>query len=647
MMPKIVGFIGTDAPTKPRFEWFPIVVAAASSYAMLWLASRLPERRLVSNAVAKLPEYRPEVLAKIESAIQQARDGERSAPVPPEVVERLAHLPPGRFSYDLSPATREGKKLRRYKLRTSLRGAIRSTSKASRQSEHPHLLVDTRGPLGADGTYQRAKPVLLRAYRTDGAAAFAVEGGDLDLSAKPTTTKEERAARKTSRQAQRTQRAVKVEPAPAPVPASSEAAAPTSKAKTSKRVRRPLLAPAPVSQSEVPAMPGAPAAVEAVDVDVIPSVPEAVRESESFPLKKTVRGAPRPPRKASPLVRAALAARHRGEATEDDAGEQERTTAQKKGVVLSLGGGRSGTAKVAWEDGAITTHPAAYFVKHGLRTGDGFVATIVSLQGRPVGFEEIVPEVSDPQPQQIETGADASAEPRLGVLVDYARGKARVIWDDGKISLLAEAPFYAAGIAPRALFVAVPSGPADAFNVEPAPASARLLSVQADRLHNIDMRAGKSLKGNKTSRRGNGLSPNMRWGRQAAGLLVIARDTGRALLVFRGADVLEPHTWGVPGGKCEREDRSMRDCAVREFQEETGCGCAISVLGAPVYVYREPGFEYHNFVGFVDHEFEPALDHENEDAGWFPLMSLPRPLHFGARALFHATGRDLLSMIQS
>ena len=38
------------------------------------------------------------------------------------------------------------------------------------------------------------------------------------------------------------------------------------------------------------------------------------------------------------------------------------------------------------------------------------------------------------------------------------------------------------------------------------------------------------------------------WGKQGAGSLVVAKDTGRILLAHRSRAVEQPNTWGVWGG---------------------------------------------------------------------------------------------------
>jgi len=50
-------------------------------------------------------------------------------------------------------------------------------------------------------------------------------------------------------------------------------------------------------------------------------------------------------------------------------------------------------------------------------------------------------------------------------------------------------------------------------------------------------------------------------------------------------------------------------------------------------VFQTKGFKFHNFIGIVPEEFAPTLDHENDDAQWFDINNLPKPLHFGTERL--------------
>lgn len=131
------------------------------------------------------------------------------------------------------------------------------------------------------------------------------------------------------------------------------------------------------------------------------------------------------------------------------------------------------------------------------------------------------------------------------------------------------------------------------------------------------------------------------WGNQGAGILLIAKDTGRLLLVLRSPEVNEPNTWGLPGGAIE-DSENPSSAARREAREEVGFSGNLQLY--PAYVFASKAFRYHNFVGVIDREFEPSLDWENSDAGWFDLKDLPSPLHFGVQALFQ-NSRDLISSI--
>lgn len=132
------------------------------------------------------------------------------------------------------------------------------------------------------------------------------------------------------------------------------------------------------------------------------------------------------------------------------------------------------------------------------------------------------------------------------------------------------------------------------------------------------------------------------WGNQGAGVLLIARDTGRILLVLRSPDVNEPNTWGVLGGAIDNDENPMQ-AVYREVSEEAGYTGNLNLQ--PSFVFRSKSFKYHNFIGVVDSEFEPTLDWESSDAGWFSLERLPSPLHFGVKALMSNAKSQIESVI--
>lgn len=124
------------------------------------------------------------------------------------------------------------------------------------------------------------------------------------------------------------------------------------------------------------------------------------------------------------------------------------------------------------------------------------------------------------------------------------------------------------------------------------------------------------------------------WGRAAAGILPVARATGRFLVALRSGRVMEPHTWGVIGGKVEPGE-SPTEAAVREFREETRSRARIEL--APLFVYRDDdaGFSYHNHLGVIPREFKPRRNWETDQWAWLSLEELLElePKHYGLEAL--------------
>lgn len=588
-MPKIVGYMGASGlPQEIRFEWLPTIMAGATSYVLAWLASKMPGRALMPNAPARLPEFKPAVLAKFENAIREARSGERNAPVPAAVAKRLRDLPPGRFSYDTAPEAanedapldheiRNRKRVRQYKGKTSLRGAMRSTSRAASESAHAQLLVDTRGAENADGTFQPAKPVLISSYREDGAPTFFVTTGPTDIPEiySPLASKEQRLARRRKRMEDRAARAQKLST--------------QDQQRAEKKAKR---------------------AAERED---------ALRQREALAAAAKIE------REKSAAERKEAAAERKETALEREATLKEHRIVQGRAqaAIAKPRRGTSAPAAPKPRKRQRATEPAA--VRESVLAEAPAAKTVLRVA------EEVSPKQArallKKRVKELQKAEEAEGG-TANYLVDYAgmKGQARVLDTKGEIHYGDVTRLRAAGLAPGTLFYADRSG-----NITPAP-DAKTTLLQRLCLEKIA--AHTEMKPN-----------DPRWGRRAAGLLVIARDTGRMLLTLRSAEVMEPHTWALPGGRCEDEDNDPRACAVRELREETGYGGKLSVLVEPVHVYREPGFEFHNFVGFVDHEFEPELDWENDDAGWFSPSKLPSPAHFGVRELFQVADRQICALI--
>lgn len=141
------------------------------------------------------------------------------------------------------------------------------------------------------------------------------------------------------------------------------------------------------------------------------------------------------------------------------------------------------------------------------------------------------------------------------------------------------------------------------------------------------------------------------WGNVGAGVLPIARSTGRILLNFRSSYVNEPNTWGIWGGKVD--DEHMMDLqaeARREFMEESGYNGSIQLT--PAYIFKTSGFEYHNFIGVIPDEFEPDIppQHQWETEGheWmtFEEVMSVEPKHFGLSGLLQHSGSAIQRLTQ-
>lgn len=201
-MPKIVGYVGEAPPTEERgFPWMSVALVGAGVTVMLWLASHADGEDLLANPEEgekkkrlKIPpvgEYKPDTLEKIRISVERARSGDETVKPPPAlmeqisklgVIEEIAKLPPGRYTFDLDPEfpSRPRKwrreRWRRYKDDTTTRGAFQSSRLAAAGSDSPHVFLDTKGaPTGnAETPYVAASPVVLGIYREDGEPVFLI-----------------------------------------------------------------------------------------------------------------------------------------------------------------------------------------------------------------------------------------------------------------------------------------------------------------------------------------------------------------------------------------------------------------------------------------------------------------------------------------
>lgn len=144
--------------------------------------------------------------------------------------------------------------------------------------------------------------------------------------------------------------------------------------------------------------------------------------------------------------------------------------------------------------------------------------------------------------------------------------------------------------------------------------------------------SGAREEGEEISRDATG---RLRWGREAAGLLIRRTDYGRFLLVLRSADVMDPGVFGIPGGRVELGE-TTEEAALSESQEELGKLPRLLMLDRDIY--RSGDFTYTTFLseisGFDADLWKPTLNWEND--GWFwmsadDVASIPEKVHPNVR----------------
>ena len=94
----------------------------------------------------------------------------------------------------------------------------------------------------------------------------------------------------------------------------------------------------------------------------------------------------------------------------------------------------------------------------------------------------------------------------------------------------------------------------------------------------------------------------------AAGVVFLAKDTGRCMLQLREGTKRFNHTWGFWGGIIEKNETPY-ECITRELKEEIGFVPELQKLN-PIDVYqsKDKNFYYYSFVYVVDNEFQPPKD---------------------------------------
>jgi len=115
----------------------------------------------------------------------------------------------------------------------------------------------------------------------------------------------------------------------------------------------------------------------------------------------------------------------------------------------------------------------------------------------------------------------------------------------------------------------------------------------------------------------------IRWGRRAAGILILRTDTDHFLLVLRSEDVMDPKVLGIPGGRVEPGEK-LEEAALSEAEEELGPLPPMTFVDRDEYVSGE--FSYTTFLAHMDGKvaksWKPELNWENDAWLWITLPDL-------------------------
>jgi len=114
-------------------------------------------------------------------------------------------------------------------------------------------------------------------------------------------------------------------------------------------------------------------------------------------------------------------------------------------------------------------------------------------------------------------------------------------------------------------------------------------------------------------------------GGKAAGVLIMAEDTNKVMLMKRGWAPHKGHWSLLSGGMEDGEDKLT--CLKREIMEEIQIDADEKLDLTFIRTEEFSKHTFHYYEGLTKTEFIPTLDDENEEYGWFSADDLPSPLY--------------------
>jgi 8-oxo-dGTP pyrophosphatase MutT (NUDIX family) len=113
------------------------------------------------------------------------------------------------------------------------------------------------------------------------------------------------------------------------------------------------------------------------------------------------------------------------------------------------------------------------------------------------------------------------------------------------------------------------------------------------------------------------------WGSQASGIMFRCQDD--ILLLKRSHWVMDPYTWGIPGGAVPVDPKGnptdIKASALKETEEEIGMIPAYHDTGKKT-VFQKGSFKYTTFLFEVAEKFNPILNNEHTDFAWVKIKEI-------------------------
>ena len=113
--------------------------------------------------------------------------------------------------------------------------------------------------------------------------------------------------------------------------------------------------------------------------------------------------------------------------------------------------------------------------------------------------------------------------------------------------------------------------------------------------------------------------------KEAVGVLIMAEDSNKVLLLKRGFSPHKGH-WSLLSGGME-EGESKLETLKREIMEEAQIDADDKIDLTFIRTENNNGKLYHFYEGLTSNEIIPKLDEENTDWGWYSEDDLPTPLY--------------------